>query len=118
MPRAPMTCPTCKRPRRPGGKSHADGLCRLCWHAARMALPDEARQRGPYRTAGHVATPKTSVIRPTATALPPLATESWWATAPRASWSATVAEQQPRMQAGTVTTAEPNRDAFEAAGTW
>jgi hypothetical protein len=105
MPRRSILCTKCGRKRASGGQSKTQGMCRLCWHDARMALPASARKRGPYRASGKARKPRGRPIRVARPPQPFIApkeqppVDSWWASCRREDWSDRIAEQMPRFRA-------------------
>jgi hypothetical protein len=107
MPRRSILCTQCGRKRVSGGQSKTNGLCRLCWHDARMALPASERKRGPYRKgyaakAVRKAKPKAVRVRKVQPFIEPKALgpdASWWAGCRRDEWGQRIEEQMPRFRA-------------------
>jgi hypothetical protein len=105
MPRRSILCSKCHRPRVSGGQSKTNGMCRLCWHDARMALPASERKRGPYRASGKPREPKVKPLRVVKRVQPfidpktPMPEASWWAGCRRDEWGQRIAEQMPRFRA-------------------
>jgi hypothetical protein len=108
-------CTTCGRKRVMGGQSKRVGLCRLCFHAAKVARPKAVHRcgcgetvSGPGRmcvacSAEHRRGPRAG--RRNAEMVPALdrgiaaPSSSWWAVVQRERWSEAIAEQLPRLQA-------------------
>lgn len=110
-------CPKCKKPRSRGGATKEDGLCRLCWHKARMALPASLRKRGPNTGRSGKARPPRAkspriVSQPSAAEREAATTpvSAWWVGVPREGWRDAQDAQRERFTKIPVTAAEVRRD--------
>lgn len=110
--------PKCRKPRKPGGLTKVEGLCRLCWHQARMALHPSQRKRGPNtgRSAkGKPPRPKSPrvVSQPSAAERAAAITPpgSWWLHCPPGDdWRTRQDAQRERFSKVHATAAEIRRD--------